>query len=322
MSSHALKKTGNVCSFRPWDENKSPKETAKKPNYVPTDSTHELPQIVTYPNHYSCTSLIEQTLLVHHASLLEDLLHNLQQLPNDQVLRQIIEHYTSNTSTLEQLRIQTLAMNSDNLYVHTYYNEQRLLLIEQTKSHLSMFINKKLTTGAPQIEGCRGTTAKVPDVISTDPPQPQDDSGYLSSPSSGSWKFCSPSDSYAAPAQGQRQVSNGTLSIVQTKAKRRHCNKPLDGRAVEVLNEWYAKHESNPYPTVQGISVLSKKSGLTHSQIRKWLANKRLRSRNTYKKTGRMNPLRYHTIERKKLDIELRNMTEKRNTHFHENCKT
>ena len=270
------------------------------------------PKLNNHSTDYT-TNEINQTghlVLVQHAALLEDLLLQLQLKPNDLILHQLIRTYTSTVSTMEQRRLQSLLMNSDHVMVHKHYNNHRLILIQHTKSQL-MMLNYTLPS-TPLAAQCPQSGARFINTIPTSPVQntddaPFDDSGYSSSPSLTSSCNSSPQGSSKAirntPTMGQKNVPDtfplSTPGSVN-KQKRRHSNKPLDNQAVMILNTWYLANEKHPYPTIQCVCQMARKTGLAHAQIRKWLANRRLRSSNTYKKTGRMNPLRYHTIERRR----------------------
>ena len=327
LSNHPPKKlfqSENKHAFRLCDtRSKLPLQISDVHDSVAKDLTPNRPSpIVIEPqpeinNHV--TDEINQsghTILVQHATLLEDLLLQLQLKPNDPILHQLIRTYTSAVSTLEQSRLQSLLMNSNHVMVHSHYNNHRLILIQHTKSQL-MNLNYKLQRVTTQ---CLLSRARVLNKIPITPVHspdnaPFDDSGYSSSLSSrcNSSPRGSPDTNRNTPRMGQKNVSDifplSTPSSTN-KPKRRHCNKPLDNKAVTMLNTWYLANEEHPYPTIQCISQMARKTGLAHAQIRKWLANRRLRSSNTYKKTGRMNPLRYHTIERRMSGEQMRNQTE------------
>lgn len=57
--------------------------------------------------------------------------------------------------------------------------------------------------------------------------------------------------------------------------------KRLNQRGVSMLSKWYDDNVQDPYPTPEVVHQLAIDGGLTETQIRKWLANKRLRSKNT-----------------------------------------
>ena len=337
LCNHSPKKlfqSENKHTFRPWDtRSKSPLQSFDVHNSVALDLTpnrppqiviESQPEINNHATDYSANQINQsgQTVLVQHASLLGDLLLQLQLKPNDAILHQLIRTYTSAVSTLEQSRMQSLLMNSGHVMVHRHYNIHRLILIQHTKSQLMMlnYKSQRITTAKTRpIVQCLQSSTRFLNRIPTTPVQspdnaPFDDSGYSPSLSSScnSSPGGSPEVNRNTPTMGKKNVSDTPLSTPGStnKPKRRHSNKPLDNKAVIILNTWYLANEKHPYLTIQSISQMGRKTGLAHAQIRKWLANRRLRSSNTYKKTGRMNPLRYHTIERRMSREQMHNKTE------------
>ena len=311
-SQKKLSQLENKHTFRPWD---SMSQNQDPPSPIVIEPQPELNNNAT---DYAANEMnkTEQLVLVQHASLLEDLLLQLQLKPNDLILHQMISGYTCTVSTMEQRRLQSLLINSDRAMVHNHYNNHRLMLIQHTKSQLMM-----LNYTPPAVQ-CPHSGARILNRIPTSPVQntdnaPFDDSGYSSSPCLTSSCDSSPQgsskDTRYTPTMGRKNVPDTSpLSTPDSvnKQKRRHNNKPLDNQAVMILNTWYLANEKHPYPTIQCICQMARKTGLAHAQIRKWLANRRLRSSNTYKKTGRMNPLRYHTIERRRSHEQMLKQTE------------
>ncbi len=82
------------------------------------------------------------------------------------------------------------------------------------------------------------------------------------------------------------------------KSKRQANNHPLSTEAVQIMNNWYLANITRPYPDDNTIASLVEQTLLNPGQIRKWFANRRMRSRNTYKQTGGMNPLVYYGKKR------------------------
>ncbi len=82
------------------------------------------------------------------------------------------------------------------------------------------------------------------------------------------------------------------------KSKRQANNHPLSTDAVKIMNNWYLANITHPYPDDNTIASLVEQTMLNPGQIRKWFANRRMRSRNTYKQTGGMNPLVYYGKKR------------------------
>ena len=57
----------------------------------------------------------------------------------------------------------------------------------------------------------------------------------------------------------------------------------LNSKATEVLNDWYSKNLADPYPTNTEAKKIAQTGGISMAQVRKWMANKRVRSGNTVK---------------------------------------
>ncbi|ESO88342.1 hypothetical protein LOTGIDRAFT_60240, partial [Lottia gigantea] len=53
----------------------------------------------------------------------------------------------------------------------------------------------------------------------------------------------------------------------------------LSKSTIQKLEAWYTAHEEHPYPNNEVIEDLSNACGITYSQVRKWFANKRNRSK-------------------------------------------
>ena len=56
---------------------------------------------------------------------------------------------------------------------------------------------------------------------------------------------------------------------------------PLNSLAVRIMNNWYERNRHNPYPSNETAEVIGKAGNITAEQVKKWFANKRMRSSNT-----------------------------------------
>ena len=56
---------------------------------------------------------------------------------------------------------------------------------------------------------------------------------------------------------------------------------PLNSLAVRIMNNWYERNHENPYPSNETAEVIAKAGNITAEQVKKWFANKRMRSSNT-----------------------------------------
>ena len=311
-------------SFRPWESQHTAQHSTSDSRY--SNSVTGQPKVLEplpEPTHDS-TAYNHQGHLVlsQHAMLLQDFLVQQQSQTNNLALRQIIEKYTASVVTVERHRSCALAVNCDSAHanaVHELYNSHRLALVRYAHINLLMinYVNAQPITPMTNLVTSTPSCQRTPIGILSSPVQSPDsmasnDIGYSSSPSSSSSCSSSPRTSppteYISLTRNDSSVSvSPVLMPNKRKPKRRHCNKALDHHAVTVLNSWYVEHENNPYPTARCISQMAKDTGLANAQIRKWLANRRLRSSNTYKKAGRMNPLRYQTIAQKRSSGQVQN---------------
>jgi hypothetical protein len=67
----------------------------------------------------------------------------------------------------------------------------------------------------------------------------------------------------------------------------------LNSDATNVLSHWYQAHVHYPYPNDEEVETLSKATGITGRQVKKWMANKRVRCFNTLSITGNHHPIKY-----------------------------
>ena len=72
----------------------------------------------------------------------------------------------------------------------------------------------------------------------------------------------------------------------------------LSKATVNVLENWYFKNFNNPYPNDQQVQQLATDVGISSSQVKKWMANKRIRSHNTLKYNGSVHPKRLQRLQR------------------------
>ncbi|XP_063400094.1 homeobox protein 3-like [Mytilus trossulus] len=81
--------------------------------------------------------------------------------------------------------------------------------------------------------------------------------------------------------------------------------------ATTVLTIWYENHLSYPYPTDEEVETLTILTSLSTQQVKKWMANKRVRCFNTLSITGNTHPIKAKLAGKKKnIDIT-KQLTEK-----------
>jgi hypothetical protein len=74
--------------------------------------------------------------------------------------------------------------------------------------------------------------------------------------------------------------------------------KQLNPRAVEMMELWYAEHFEHPYPSDETIGRFVRTGGITVTQVKKWMANKRVRSNNTLSFNGNIHPKRLQRLRK------------------------
>ncbi|KAK3585110.1 hypothetical protein CHS0354_004299 [Potamilus streckersoni] len=70
-------------------------------------------------------------------------------------------------------------------------------------------------------------------------------------------------------------------------------HKVLSNDAANILLMWYERHLQYPYPTDEEVKELSELTGVTGKQVKKWMANKRIRCFNTLSITGNKHPIKF-----------------------------
>ena len=70
----------------------------------------------------------------------------------------------------------------------------------------------------------------------------------------------------------------------------------LSQHATTILSDWYARHNKYPYPIEQEVETLAKLANISTCQVKKWMANKRVRSSNTLAISGSMHPKKLHKM--------------------------
>lgn len=74
--------------------------------------------------------------------------------------------------------------------------------------------------------------------------------------------------------------------------------KQLNPRAVELMETWYVEHFDHPYPSDETIEHFVRNGDITVTQVKKWMANKRVRSNNTLSFNGNIHPKRLQRLRR------------------------
>ena len=64
----------------------------------------------------------------------------------------------------------------------------------------------------------------------------------------------------------------------------------LNPQAVHLMKTWYQANHSHPYPDDEVVNDIASEGNISHAQVKKWMANKRVRSFNTLSFNGSMHP--------------------------------
>ncbi|CAF1147606.1 unnamed protein product, partial [Brachionus calyciflorus] len=64
-------------------------------------------------------------------------------------------------------------------------------------------------------------------------------------------------------------------------------NRFFPDNVVEILNKWFYENQEYPYPDENMTNALAREANISAKQVRKWFANKRVRSNKCYKQTFR-----------------------------------
>ncbi|KAK3089615.1 hypothetical protein FSP39_005066 [Pinctada imbricata] len=87
-------------------------------------------------------------------------------------------------------------------------------------------------------------------------------------------------------AQNKRQKKE---EITRVRGRSRQ----LTSHQTDVLSNWYKIHIRYPYPSDLEVKQLSEVTGLKQQQVKKWMANKRVRNFNTLSISGNQHPIKF-----------------------------
>jgi len=95
-----------------------------------------------------------------------------------------------------------------------------------------------------------------------------------------------------SPSSSNDSSSGGELNSgdMPDEGQRSQKRKFLCPSAVSILNHWYESHFDHPYPDETTVDDLAKQGNITPPQVKKWMANKRVRSCNTLAFNGSIHP--------------------------------
>jgi len=83
------------------------------------------------------------------------------------------------------------------------------------------------------------------------------------------------------------QINSTEIQVNTIKRRQRikATSRILPSQAIDVMNSWYEKHYSNPYPTYREFEMLANMAGITVNQVKQWLVNVRRRTKNEFRRT-------------------------------------
>ncbi len=97
---------------------------------------------------------------------------------------------------------------------------------------------------------------------------------------------------------GRQQNKSGKPSRRPSAASRGRNGRLLNGQAVELMEKWYSLHFDHPYPNDEDIQRLAKEGNISVTQVKKWMANKRVRSYNTLSFNGTVHPRKLRRLQK------------------------
>jgi hypothetical protein len=88
---------------------------------------------------------------------------------------------------------------------------------------------------------------------------------------------------------GQKSVggSNNNNNSNASNQSGSRVNRFFPDKVVDVLNKWFFENQEYPYPDDNMTNILAKEANISAKQVRKWFANKRVRSNKCFKQTCR-----------------------------------
>ena len=262
---------------------------------------------------------VRETVLVQH-TLLQEELTRLSSLRHPQ-LSDLDQLYREQTGSLEQQRYASLCANIANpVYkaaINTHYDQQRLGLIQRVSHSIQLFkvsYNIPAEFSSPPSASSQ-KHAKVTAKVTSTP-----DSGCSASPistcsdgsptrliiTSPASNIGSPNESgnhdasmnsSSSPEQNSVSVSD-SVSPSDDNIKKRKSLNPV---AVQIMQDWYEKHFDHPYPTDIETAAMAQQGNIRPTQVKKWMANKRVRSLNTLSFNGSIHPKRLQRLRLEQL---------------------
>ena len=128
-----------------------------------------------------------------------------------------------------------------------------------TPHHITSLVSPSSTMSSPVVTAGLGYTGLTTSPVS------EADSGYTS---------VSPVDMTISD-----DVTNSTMNSPYLGNR-----KYLNPQAIDLMELWYKDNQEHPYPSILDVDKLAQDGHITVAQVKKWMANKRMRSSNTTSK--------------------------------------
>ena len=122
------------------------------------------------------------------------------------------------------------------------------------------------------------------------------------------WEATSPTKDHKIYVEEFAMHDSGYHSDhMNSPSKSKTRTRTLNSKAVQLMEQWYKENLHHPYPSHQVIRYLSSVGGITVTQVKKWMANKRVRSCNTLTMNGSPHPNRMKKLQKNMSNIQTRN---------------
>jgi hypothetical protein len=193
--------------------------------------------------------------------------------------------------------------------VNNYYDCERLVLIERVWKSLTLFkqsirhdsgmvdssdTGNDLCLNVFETADSSGVSLDDSDSKENDSKFNVTDSDIKTEDFDSSWE--KPNDICAffsnSSASDNSSLSDGTVKMKENKQCDGSARKTISPEVIEIMQEWYNQNFDHPYPSDETVRDLASRGGITVTQVKKWFANKRVRSFNTLSFNGSVHPAR------------------------------
>ena len=107
-------------------------------------------------------------------------------------------------------------------------------------------------------------------------------------------KHMSPLNSHTTHDSGYESDVSTSSPVKEHKPSRKF----LSSKAVQMMEKWYEQNLHHPYPSDELVNYFAENGNISKTQVRKWMANKRVRSNNTLSFNGTIHPKRLQRLKK------------------------